>query len=463
MPSAPTGPSRYRPSSPSGSRGTNGAIDRGRSAAGGPDDGCRSRRLAAHAQGVGSAFRPRAVASSQSMRSSGEVGASPASARRTRIRRIDSARPSQAPLGGVDGGTTPWASRHGTRAGALWPVRLSRPGSRRRGGRRPGGANGMVRPSCQRARAARRSASDRAGGSGGGAGNRRQLGLRPGAQHRVGGARAALDPDPARGRVEQRQRLGRAVAGVLVGGAGRAGRRPPAGPGLRDRPVRPGLVPGPGRPRGPGVRPLDRPRCTVACGAWPSTSPGRRRRRAGPVWPHARSRRQPGSAACSTPRMGGVPTSGRPSAAVRGARRSVVTARGAVRSTARSGPRRASAGLRSRSTAPSLALGPPPWRGSPAAGPARSKRAASSATASPERRPTRRAAAASEHPAATATNARARATTPAGALVARPNSSSPARSSAVRARSASFRRRPIPALPDDGIPQLDRNGHFHAT
>jgi hypothetical protein len=89
-------------------------------------------------------------------------------------------------------------------------------------------------------------------------------------------------------------------------------------------------------------------------------------------------------------------------------------------------------------------------------------RATNSPTASPERRPTRRAASVYEQPSATATNARARATTPAGALVVRPNCSKLARSSSVRARNGSFRRRLIARLLDDGIPQLDRNGYHLA-
>ena len=48
----------------------------------------------------------------------------------------------------------------------MWPVRLSRTSSIRRGGRRSGRVNVTVSPSCQRSQAARRSASVWAGGSG---------------------------------------------------------------------------------------------------------------------------------------------------------------------------------------------------------------------------------------------------------------------------------------------------------
>jgi hypothetical protein len=86
-------------------------------------------------------------------------------------------------------------------------------------------------------------------------------------QHRVGGARDALDAGLSRGRVEQRQQFGRAVADVLMGVAGGAGLRPPAGPGLRDRLVRASLILGPGRQFGLGVRLLDQPLFTVASGS----------------------------------------------------------------------------------------------------------------------------------------------------------------------------------------------------
>jgi len=129
-------------------------------------------------------------------------------------------------------------------------------------------------------------------------------------------------------------------------------------------------------------------------------------------------------------------TSGSPSSALRSARGSIVNDQVAVWSRSRSGVRCTSARIRSRSAAPYLPLGPPPCRGSTAASPSRLNRATSSPTASPERRPTRRAASVYEQPSATARSARARIATAAGALVAR--------------------------LPDDGMPQRDRNGYHHA-
>ena len=157
-----------------------------------------------------------------------------------------------------------------------------------------------------------------------------------------------------------------------------------------------------------------------------------------------------------------VLTRGSPSSARRSACRSVVNDQVAVRSRSRSGVRRASARMRPRSAAPYFTLGPPPWRGSTAASPSRLNRDTSSPTASPERRPARRAASVYEQPSATASNARARVTSAAGALVAPPNCSRLARSPSVRARNGSFRRRVIPRLPNNGIPYLDNNGYHHA-
>ena len=157
-----------------------------------------------------------------------------------------------------------------------------------------------------------------------------------------------------------------------------------------------------------------------------------------------------------------VLTSGSPSSALRNARWSVANDQLAVLSRARSGVRRTSARMRSRSAAPYFTRGPPPCRGVTDARPSRLNRPTSSPTASPDRRPTRLAASVYEHPSATASKARARATTPAGALVARPNCSRLARSLSVKARNGSFRRRLMARLPNDGIPQLDRNGYHHA-
>jgi len=61
---------------------------------------------------------------------------------------------------------TPCSTSQSTRAGVLWPVRLSRTSNSRRGGRRSGRVNRTVSPACQRSQAARRSASAWTGGSG---------------------------------------------------------------------------------------------------------------------------------------------------------------------------------------------------------------------------------------------------------------------------------------------------------
>src|SRR3954451_5805446 len=222
--------------------------------------------------------------------------------------------------------------------------------------------------------------------------DRGQFGLQPGMQHRVGGARDALDVEQPGRRLEQGQELGGAVANVLVRIAGRAGGRTPLVPGLGDGLVRPGLVLGPDRHLGLLVRLLDQPLFTVASGSWTSTSPVLRRRIASPVWHHERSRCQLRSASCSTHQMVYVLTSGSPPSVLRSARWSVVSDQVAVWSRSRSGVRRTSARMRSRSVAPYLTLAPPPWRGSTAASPSWLNRATNSPTASPERRPTRCAA-----------------------------------------------------------------------
>src|SRR5207248_4483456 len=132
-----------------------------------------------------------------------------------------------------------------------------------------------------------------------------------------------------------------------------------------------GLILGPDRQLGLGIRLLDQPLFTVASGSWTSTSPCLRRRRASPVWHHDRSRCQLRSASCSTHQMVYVLTSGSPASALRSARWSVVNDQVAVLSRARSGVRRTSARMRSRSVVPYRTLGPPPWRGSTAARPSR--------------------------------------------------------------------------------------------
>ena len=77
-----------------------------------------------------------------------------------------------------------------------------------------------------------------------------QLGLEPGMEHGVGRVGDALGAEVAGRRPEERQQLGRPAADVLVRQAGRLANRRPAGPGLGDRLVRPGLVLAPDRDPG---------------------------------------------------------------------------------------------------------------------------------------------------------------------------------------------------------------------
>jgi hypothetical protein len=72
--------------------------------------------------------------------------------------------------------------------------------------------------------------------------HRGQLLLQPGMEHRVGCVRDAFGPELAGGGTEQRHQFGGPAAHVLVGLTRRLAHRRPAGPGLRDRLVRPGLV-----------------------------------------------------------------------------------------------------------------------------------------------------------------------------------------------------------------------------
>ena len=80
--------------------------------------------------------------------------------------------------------------------------------------------------------------------------HRGQLRLEPGMEHGVGRVRDAFGADLAGGGAEQRQQLGGPAADVLMGlKRGLADRRP-AGPGLRDGLVGPGLVLAPQRQTG---------------------------------------------------------------------------------------------------------------------------------------------------------------------------------------------------------------------
>src|SRR6266702_139241 len=166
-----------------------------------------------------------------------------------------------------------------------------------------------------------------------------------------------------------------------------------------------------------------------------------------PVRHQDRSRCQLRSASCRTAQMVYVLTLGNPSGARRRARCSVFNDQVAVPSRSRSGGRRNSFRIRSRSAGPySTGGAPPPCIGSTAASPTWLKRATHCAIESPTARPTSCAASVYELPSLTARNARARATDAAGALWLRANCSRALRSELVNGRSGSFLTELTPAL-----------------
>jgi len=200
---------------------------------------------------------------------------------------MDSAIFSQEPLSGVDSGMIPWATSHSTNAGVLWPARLSRMSSTRKGGRSWGRVKGMLSPCCQCSQAARCWHFD--GARLRGRQRRHDIGeflFKPGVQHRVRSTGHALDAHLAGGRVKQRQQLGCAMAHVLVRVATRADRRLPAGARLGDGPGRTRFILRPDRQAqlsSIGIRLLDQsflrwrldrgPPRRRACGAaWPRPS-----------------------------------------------------------------------------------------------------------------------------------------------------------------------------------------------
>src|SRR6266853_664471 len=182
-------------------------------------------------------------------------------------------------------------------------------------------------------------------------------------------------------------------------------------------------------------------------GSWTSTSPRLRLRMAAPVWHQDRSRCQLTPASCSAAQIVYVLTLGKPSGALRRARCNVFNDQVAVPSRSRSGGRRNSVRILSRSAGPySTGGAPPPCLGSTAASPSWLKRATHCAIESPTARPTSRAASVYELPSLTASSARARATDAAGALWLRANRSSALRSGLVKGRSGSFWTELTPAL-----------------
>lgn len=112
----------------------------------------RARRVARflpHSNGVGFRFQARETASNQAMISSGLVGCCPASARRSKIRCIDSVMFNQEPPRGVYNGLIPCWINQSTMLGLLWPARLSQINSIRSGGRSSGNGGGLSSPTRQ--------------------------------------------------------------------------------------------------------------------------------------------------------------------------------------------------------------------------------------------------------------------------------------------------------------------------
>src|SRR6266568_1323768 len=260
-------------------------------------------------------------------------------------------------------------------------------------------------------------------------------------QHDVRATGDAFDAHLAGGGMEQRQHLGRAMANVLMRVASRPTDRLPVNAWLGDCLVRAGFVHAPygqthAFPFGVGL--LDQPFFALASGSWTLTSQRLRLRMATPVWHQVRSRCQVIPASCSTAQMVYVLTLGRPSGARRRARCKVFNDQVAVPSRSRSGGRRNSVRIRSRSPEPYWVGGRPPGCRSTAPNPTWLNRATHVATESPRARPTSVAASVYELPSLTDSNARARATDNAGALWLRANCSSDRRSELVSARSGSF-------------------------
>ena len=195
---------------------------------------------------------------------------------------------SQDPLIGVYKGMMPCANSQQTNAAVLCPARLSSTSSIRNGGSSASSVGLTVRPSCHRSQATRAAASAPP------APRRRreplqdggQLATQPGVEHRVGAGRHALQADPAVGRVEQREDLGRAVAEVLVRLARRLALGLPGRAGMGHRLERPGLVGAPDRQAHRLPQRGRRPRSTFfgpASGSVTTAAPALRRRRAVPV------------------------------------------------------------------------------------------------------------------------------------------------------------------------------------
>src|SRR5260370_39460 len=173
----------------------------------------------------------------------------------------------------------------------------------------------------------------------------------------------ALDQHLAGGWVEERQHLGDAMTNVFMWVTSRPTDGLPVHAWLGYRLVGASFVHAPHRQTHAfplGVSLLDQPFFALASGSWTLTSPRLRLRIASPVSHQVRSRCQVMPASCSTAQMVYVLTLGRPSAARRRARCKVFNDQVAVPSRSRSGRRRNSARIRSRSAAPYWVGGRPP-------------------------------------------------------------------------------------------------------
>lgn len=241
-----------------------------------------------------------------------------------------------------------------------------------------------------------------------------QFVLEPGVQNRVGRLADSLDAEAPRGRVEQGQLFGCPSPGVLVGISHRRAIGMPVRARVGDGLEGSGFVLSPHRQDLLAVGGLNQGFFATASGSYTVTTPCLRFRTAVPVSHQLRSFPHRNPASCRTRQMVKVLTVGSPSGTRRKARWSVVSDQVAVPSCWRWGDRRASRRMRSCSTAVYRLGWPPPCRASRAASPRWLKRLTKWATASPLRRPARRAASVKLCPSATASNALARATSAAG-------------------------------------------------
>src|SRR5712692_2749219 len=241
--------------------------------------------------------------------------------------------------------------------------------------------------------------------------DRRQLLLQPRMQHRVGRVLDRLGPHVAGGWPQERQQLHRAAADVLVGSAGGLAFGLPGLARLGNRLVGTTFVLGPDRQSESFpyfVCLLDEPLFWSASGSTTVTTPSLRLRTATPVSHQVRLSCQVKPASCSTCTTVNPLTSGSPSGAWRSARLSNSTDQVAVPSLSRSGGRRNSRTIRSRSPGPYLRRRPARGWSSSAARPWRLKRRTRAATESPTCHPTCQAAWVRVAPSATARSATAR-------------------------------------------------------